>query len=405
MERLSSHSHGGAVAALSAAEREYAVNLLETVVKIYSPSGSESELGRFLEAEMTRLGLETEVDEVGNVLGRMGGGRPRLLLSGHMDTVPGVLPVRASQGRILGRGAVDAKAALAAMIVAAGSHKDRIRQGELTVACLVDEEGQSRGVRNLVSKAARADWAIFGEPSGVDNLTVGYKGSLHITIACGTASGHASSPWAFENAIERGYELCQRIRQEIASPEPVEDRFGSVSTCLTGIRGGNAINVVPGECTATIDIRVPPRLKTTEVSSSLERLVDRFRAEHSTVDAHLRVDEASEGYEIAEDQELVQVLRDGIERVRGKIPRLLRKTGTGDMNLYGAALGVPSVTYGPGNSRLSHGPAESVQVSEYLDSITVLRLAVVRLLSARQTRSQAYDAGSFSILKEGTLGP
>jgi len=365
---------------LSQSEEEFAVRLLEGAVRIYSPSGSESELARFLEGEMRSLGLETETDEVGNVLARIGGGKPRVLMCGHMDTVPGILPVRVSHGRILGRGAVDAKSALAAMIVAASNAKWRVHQGELRVACLVDEEGQSRGVKHLVSKEVKADYAVFGEPSGVENLTVGYKGSLHITARCKTAPGHASSPWAFENAIERNYELWQMIKRELVEPGSVEDRFHSISACLTGMRGGEAINVVPGESSATIDIRIPPTMKVGEVTVRLEEALRRFLSDHPNVRAEVSVDEASEGYEIAESSELVQVFADAVYAVRGKDLRLLRKTGTGDMNIYASALQVPSVSYGPGNSRLSHGPAESIQTADYLDSIRVLKAAANRLL-------------------------
>ncbi|MEM2905717.1 MAG: M20/M25/M40 family metallo-hydrolase [Candidatus Bathyarchaeia archaeon] len=380
MAPLSPPNQAETVEKLSKSEEECAVKLLEGAVRIYSPSGSESKIACFLAENMRQLGLEVEVDEGGNVLGTLGGGRPRVLLCGHMDTVPGILPVRVSQGRVLGRGAVDAKSALAAMIMTASAFAGRISRGELTVACLVDEEGQSRGVKHLVLRKLRADYAVFGEPSGVENLTVGYKGSLHVTTRCRTTSGHASSPWAYENAIERSYELWQRIRQELVTQEPVEDRFHSVSACLTGLRGGEAINVVPGEASATIDIRIPPGMKTSEVAARLEAVLRMFQSDCPNVKAELSVDEASEGYEVAENSRLVQVFADAVRAVRGKELKLLRKTGTGDMNIYASSLNVPSVTYGPGNSRLSHGPAESIQIAEYLDSIRVLREAVKRLL-------------------------
>jgi len=381
---LSPPNQAEAAGKLTSAEEELAVRLLEGAVRIYSPSGSEAEVARFLADNMRQLGLETEIDEAGNVLGRLGEGRPKVLLCGHMDTVPGLLPVRVSQGRVLGRGVVDAKSALAAMVMAASGFAERAPKGELTVACLVDEEGQSRGVKHLVSKGLRAEYAIFGEPSGVENLTIGYKGSLHITTRCKTTAGHASSPWAYENAIERNYELWQWIKRELATQEPVEDRFYSISACLTGLRGGEAINVVPGEASATIDIRIPPSAKVNEITGRLETVLRRFQDDHPSLKAELSVDEASEGYELPEGFELIRVFADAVQAVRGKDLKLLRKTGTGDMNIYASSLSVPSVTYGPGNSRLSHGPAESIQLAEYLDAIHVLREVVKRLLSSAE---------------------
>ena len=74
-------------------EPEEAVDLLRKVLRIYSPSMREGELARFLLDEMKRLGYESVyIDEVGNVLGSVGGGESRLMYVGHMDTVPGELP-------------------------------------------------------------------------------------------------------------------------------------------------------------------------------------------------------------------------------------------------------------------------------------------------------------------------
>ena len=98
---------------------EYAVNLLSQMVKIYSPSGKEGKISLFLADEMKKLGLSVHRDEVGNVIGQIGEGSPVVLFCGHMDTVEGVIPVRVEDGHLYGRGSVDAKGPLAAMIVAA----------------------------------------------------------------------------------------------------------------------------------------------------------------------------------------------------------------------------------------------------------------------------------------------
>jgi len=62
----------------------------------------------------------------------------------------------------------------------------------------------------------------------------------------------------------------------------------------------------------------------------------------------------------------------------------MRKTGTGDMNLFGKALKIPMITYGPGNSHLDHTPNEYINIQEYLDSIQVYREAMLRLLKLHE---------------------
>ena len=103
------------------------LDLLRKMLEIYSPSGKEEELALFLKEKMTKLGFRNvRSDRVGNVFGEWGNGSPTILLCGHMDTVPGYLPVKVEENKIFGRGAVDAKSSLAAMIL--GPPKLRLRK-------------------------------------------------------------------------------------------------------------------------------------------------------------------------------------------------------------------------------------------------------------------------------------
>ncbi|HER54399.1 MAG TPA: M20/M25/M40 family metallo-hydrolase, partial [Candidatus Bathyarchaeota archaeon] len=100
---------------------EYAVDLLTRMIKIYSPSEHEEEISLFLAEELKKLGFRVHRDKIGNVIGEIGEGSPVVLLCGHMDTVEGEIPVRIEDGNLYGRGSVDAKGPLAAMIVAASN--------------------------------------------------------------------------------------------------------------------------------------------------------------------------------------------------------------------------------------------------------------------------------------------
>ncbi|MEM3041907.1 MAG: M20/M25/M40 family metallo-hydrolase, partial [Nitrososphaerota archaeon] len=98
------------------------VELLRKMLETYSPSGKEKELRVLLEEELQKLGFErVRTDRAGNVYGEVGVGSPTVLLCGHMDTVPGWIPVKVEDNKVYGRGAVDAKSSLAAMISAAAS--------------------------------------------------------------------------------------------------------------------------------------------------------------------------------------------------------------------------------------------------------------------------------------------
>ncbi|MEM1566473.1 MAG: M20/M25/M40 family metallo-hydrolase [Candidatus Bathyarchaeia archaeon] len=360
---------------------EYAVQFLVKLLKTYSPSGRERKVAAFIADEMKKLNFNVRVDDVGNVIGEVGRGKPTVLLCGHMDTVPGYIPVRIINGEIYGRGAVDAKASLASMILAAHLVGEMGKEGKIVVACVVDEEKTSMGVKHLVKEGVSADCAIFGEPSGTENVVIGYKGSLLVKLKCKTVTGHSSTPWLFENAIEKMFELWGRIKEIRFQEKSPNGFFYNVSTCLIYLDGGGYASNVPSRCKALIDVRVPPQLTCTQVYDKISECVACYSKENPQAQIEVGVVDSIEPFEADKNSTLVRAFSAAIRKVTGKTPKLLRKTGTSDMNLLGKALKIPVVAYGPGNSGLDHTPNEHVNMQEYLSSIQVLQEVLKKLLS------------------------
>ncbi len=357
--------------------------LLKQMLEIYSPTGKEKEIALFLKEKMVNFGFKNvKFDEAGNVLGEVGRGSPTILLCGHMDTVPGRLPLKVEDGRIYGRGAVDAKSSLAAMIVAASKLVGQGMKGRIIVAGVVDEEGRGRGVRQVVQDRLDVDYAIFGEPSGVKNMTIGYRGRLEAKILCETKPGHAGAPRGFDNAIEKAYEVWSQIRAwSLQRRELPRSPFYSTAASLTGIRGGEASNVIPSKCKLTIDVRLPPSLHCLKAIDQLKAIIQNYKLKNPRVNLKMRIGDKVEPFIAEKDSSLVKALTGAIEDTVGGPVRLLRKTGTGDMNVFAAKMKVPVVTYGPGNSRLSHTLNEYIEISEYLASIEVYRKTAEKLLA------------------------
>lgn len=357
-----------------------AIELLEEMLQIYSPSRREGPLAAFIAERMESLRFRNiRVDPALNVIGEVGKGSPVTLLCGHMDTVPGRQPVSVDERFVCGRGACDAKSPLAAMIMAASRFVNREDAGTIIVAGASDEEGEGLGVNQLVKGGIKADYAIFGEPSGVDNITIAYKGSFTLQVLCKTASVHASAPWMTENSIERVLEVWQAIKEHLAKHDNPNDRYHSVTASLTEIKGGVSHNVTPGTCRITVNVRVPFQLSCSKVVEEIGGVIAGFQRDLSFPKLKMRVGGFTEPFEADKNSPLVRALIRGGLKVRGKRPLLLKKTGTGDMNVLGKALGIPVVTYGPGNSHLSHTRRECVEIQDYLSSIDVISEALVNL--------------------------
>lgn len=327
---------------------------------------------------MNELGFEqVHIDSVGNTIASKGSGEPRILLCGHMDTVPGQVPVRVEDGFMYGRGASDAKAPLIAMLLAASEFPKQ--RGTVIFAGVVDEEGNATGVKQLVKSKLPVDYAVFGEPSGIDNITVAYKGRLAIRLTCDVGnSAHASAPWLARNSIEEVYDFWKAIRSEIERVGTAENKAGSISCCLTEISGGSSHNVTPQKCKVTLDIRVPTITTCDNVLRVVDAVVNKVGSEKG-IKATYRIEDKTEPFEADHSSPLVRALLLAVLDVRNKRPTLLRKTGTGDMNVLGHSFRIPVITYGPGDPHASHTANERVEIDEFISSIEVYQRALFHL--------------------------
>ena len=131
------------------------IELLRGAVAIESPSGQEQALARYLLDAMHRLGYDRAwIDEVGNAIGELGppDAEHTLVLLGHMDTVPGRIPVRIEDGKLYGRGSVDAKGPLCAFIAAAARARPQAGWRIAVVGAVEEEAATSKGARHIARR-------------------------------------------------------------------------------------------------------------------------------------------------------------------------------------------------------------------------------------------------------------
>ncbi|KAA2282750.1 M20/M25/M40 family metallo-hydrolase [Candidatus Nitrosocosmicus agrestis] len=363
----------------------FAIELLKNALDIYTPSRSESQLANFLKDICMDLGFEqANIDSVGNMIAVRGSGDPTILLCGHMDTVPGIVPVRLEGDYLYGRGASDAKAPLISMLLAAAD----IPKQTCTIvfAGVVDEEGNATGIKNLVKDTAlKPHYAIFGEPSGIENITISYKGRLEIRLMCDVEnSAHASAPWLALNAVEELFNVWNYLKESFTSKEigasDINNRADEVSFSLTEITGGTSHNVTPQKCRMTVDIRIPTKLSCDSVLKVFDRHVIQIQEKSPSLKIKYRVEDKTEPFQANISSPLVRALVLSILESKKKRPLLLRKTGTGDMNILGNVLNIPVVTYGPGDPHSSHTIDEKVYIPDYLTGIEVYKNALLHMV-------------------------
>jgi LysW-gamma-L-lysine carboxypeptidase len=337
------------------------------MLRIPSVSTQERPLAEFLVAEMARLGLRSHIDGAGNAVAEAGDG-PTVVLLGHIDTVPGEVPVWIEGGRLYGRGAVDAKGPFATFICAAAR---LVAAGELhcrlvLVGAVEEEAASSKGAHAVVNRYQPAA-CVIGEPSGWDKLTLGYKGRLLVDGRWEQPMAHSAGREAA--VAERAVGFWNGIADYCAVFNTGKTRlFDQLLPSLRSIASGSDGLTDWAELTASI--RLPLDVAPDELAGTLA----------ATTDGDIRCRGGCRAYAGDKNTPLVRAFLKGV-RAAGGTPGFLLKTGTSDMNVVGPAWRCPILAYGPGDSNLDHTPHEHIEVAEYLRAIDVLETALQQPLA------------------------
>ena len=337
------------------------VGLLEALLAIPSPSGQEDAVAAYLVHQMQARGFQAGRDEAGNAVGTIGPpDAPReILLLGHMDTVPGLIPLRESGGRLYGRGAVDAKGPLAAFLLAAARVSPRLRDVRLSVVGAVEEESHGRGARHLAASRPAPECVIIGEPSAWEGVTLGYKGLLVFDYKRRQPGSHSAGEMT--GPAEKAVALWNSLMAYAAARN--EGRSGHFDTLDPAL--GDFRVVGDGLYTGVdmrVTLRLPPGLHPDEVEQHV-------RSWSNGDSVHFYPSDPP--FQAAKNTPLVRAVLKAI-RAEGGRPRFKLKTGTSDMNIVGPAWGCPIIAYGPGDSALDHTPDEHIELAEFRRAVDIL---------------------------------
>jgi LysW-gamma-L-lysine carboxypeptidase len=337
-------------------------DLLLDLVRIYSPSGQEAPAVNYLVDWLNTNGFSAHADEAGNAVGVRGpaDAAHTILLLGHIDTVPGQIPVRVEDGILYGRGSVDAKGSLCAFVQAA-AEADLPEGWRVMVIGAVGEEAHSPGAYHVRDHYAEPDLCIIGEPSGAGRITLGYKGHLLIDYTLTRPLAHSARPEPSVGAL--GAALWESIRAwAVASNNGTERLFDQVMPHLSAIHTQS--DGFHDTLNMTISFRLPPGVTPEDVIAAVSSFAE--------PDATLHAYSAEPAYLGDKNNSLVRGLLAAI-RAQGERPGFVLKSGTSDMNVVGEWWRCPMVAYGPGDSNLDHTPDEHLPLDEYAAAVAVLR--------------------------------
>ena len=292
--------------------------------------------------------------------------------------MPGEIPVRIVDDDVVGadgcpplqllygRGSVDAKGPLASFVDAVASLGHVRGEWQIVVIGAIDEERESVGARHIVN-LHHPEYAIIGEPSRWNRVTLGYKGSARAEVTARREMGHSAR--ADETASEAVFAVWGRVRAWAEAFNADKKRaFEQILVSLRGISSGD--DGFETWASLQISARLPETLSPEAWYAQLEQL--------SAPEAVMRTGFAIPAYRAERNTPLVRAFLKGIRAEGGK-PSFVVKTGTADVNIVAPVWNCPAVVYGPGDSNLDHTPNEHIDLEGYEKAVRVLRTILKKL--------------------------
>ena len=318
-------------------------------------------------------GLDTRITEISpnrfNVIAKLDGEGPTLLLNGHLDTV-GVggmivppFDAKVEGGRIWGRGSCDMKAGLAAILATTKRLVEEGPRPNLIVAMTADEEHASLGMYALVDSFPSADFAIVTEPTRLAVMPA-HKGFLWVRAVFEGRAAHGSRPDLGIDAIRHAALYVSALDDygDQLTSRPAHPLLKHGSVHAGTIQGGSAASVYPDLCEIVLERRTMPGEKPEKVLQEFQRILDELSERERDLSASLEQMLERPGTEVPEDSRLVQGLLEAGQG-HGIPPVVEGMTAWVDAALLNE-IGIPAVCYGPGDIAQAHSADEWVELAQ-----------------------------------------
>jgi len=333
-------------------------DLINKVVRIPSISKDEYELADFLKNYINSPLVQSNIDGAGNIVFIKGNGSKKLMLLGHIDTVPYLWKVHNDENGISGRGVVDAKGCFVNFVHML-EDVEVPKNCSLIVIGAVEEEVSSSKGAYFIRDNYKADAVIIGEPSGEDNLTLGYYGLFKLKITVSKLQEHTTAKDSI-GVVDQLIKITNDIRKNVENID---------SKCLSSLINVKYMNE-DGVMTAIgiLNFRMSP--------DAGKDYASKINLNYGK-NADIQILRATPGFENRRNCNLVKAFVRGFNK-DGKRIHYLKKRGTSDMNTLATKwFDTPMVAYGPGDSSLDHTDKEYLLTDEIRTTRRILKNTII----------------------------
>jgi len=389
------------------------IKFAQEIVRTKSYSGHEEKLVKLIENKMKKLGFdEVIIDKTGNIIGRVGNGKTKVLYDAHIDTVEAEdrenwhydpFGGEIIGDKLYGRGSTDEKAAIASMVYGAKILKEVGIPEDISLyisGTVQEEVCDGLAIGYLINEVVKPVFVVLCEPTSLD-IYRGHRGRVEVSITTKGKSAHAAHPNRGNNAI---YKMAKTVVNiEKLTETFKEDPFLGKGTAVVSIIESKSpsINSVPYESTICID----RRLATGETKESA---IDEFKTtfvdkENTDINVLIFEDVSWKGRKISQEkyfptwvlEENHTLVKAGYEAAKKarlgedvKVSRWIFSTnGVTTMGRFN----IPSIGFGPGDEWLAHAVDEYVRVSDLVKAATFYAAFPFNLVEEIKNKEALYE--------------
>ncbi len=395
-----------------ASSRDEVIGLLADMVAIDSVTGGETAFGEFCRDWLEHAGIDARLVPCKgrqNLVAQCGSadpGAPTLVISGHLDTVPAdaarwsrdPLDPVVRDGRMHGLGTSDLKASIAAAFVAARHLRDAQLAGRVVIAMTVEEETTGDGTREFLAWALAERFldptrtvAVVTEPTGLDHVSLGNRGTCFAAARIVGSGGHGSRPHLARNPIDAAHELLAALpalRERWARTAGDPDLGASQVTPTSISAGARArLNMIPESADLVLDCRVNRPLWSAEfagLARDLELVSQLVRDREFDVTWELL--HRRGGHKLAAEHPLARLGLDVLRSDLGVARAEFRYTPAGNDAVFFGQHGIPALNkVGPGHPECAH------RVDEYVELDNLPRGVALFAQLGRRFAAEAFE--------------
>jgi len=360
--------------------------------KTINPPGNEYLTKDIVVSAMKKLGMKIEIKQKKkkrlNIIGKIGKGSPSVALISHMDVVPAgegwktdpFNPV-IKKGKIYGRGALDNKGCFSVSYAAIKAFLARNPKfkGTIFLLAVADEEtGSNLGMKWLLKKGFKSDYALIPDNGLMNKAIIGEKGALWLTITSFGKQVHGSTPELGINAIEKLAQLILRIKK-IDFGKKFSPAFKSTTLNIGQIEGGYAPNIVPAKAVIKIDIRYPLGITKKHILGKIKTEIKKLEKQDKKAKFKLEIKVEKKPHLVSKNSFLAKKFLQAAKELKMKMK--FETVGGITVGKEFFFHNIPAICHYPTKKHLSHMPNEYVEIKDLVKTAKLYALFLEKILS------------------------